>query len=337
MKNTIIKFLERPKIVIPIVSTVAIVAGVILYGSIGHAPIVRLSEKMNESATSTEVSDNSLDLAFIKAGRLSSVGVSVGDIVKKGEVLASLDAGDALGVVDQTKGALELAKTQYASMNVQYANVKKQQDVLVANAYRTLLSSNLIAEPVWSNSDFIAVIDNNQTPQITGSYVCDKEGQYEVEPYGSGAPSGYSFTFKGLESGSGAVTHYTPQSLGECGLSIQFPTDYVSNYEKWIINIPNKKSSSYVANKNAYDLAVANRDQALKQLEANLGKNGSSEANTAQAAIDVAEGAYQTALATYQNSLIVAPMDGIVTFVDSHLKVGQSVSANKTLITIAKK
>jgi multidrug resistance efflux pump len=333
MKKTFLKLLAKPRVVISIALIVAIVIGAVSYRFVGQNPTVALSSGSNIIASVAESTDDSVNLAFSKTGRLETLSIMARDFVKKGDVLATLDAGDSLGAVNQAKGALELAKAQYASMDVQYTNAKKQQDVLVANAYRTLLSSNLVAVVKDSSSE----VDKSQTPQVSGTYTCDKEGSYEIDPYSSQVSSGFSFTFKGLEEGMGNVLYYTSQPLGSCGLFVQFPVGYYSGFVKWMIEIPNTRSSSYVANKNAYDLALATRDQVLKQFEANLGTNGSFNANIAQAAVDSAQGAYEIALAAYRNNLIIAPMDGTVTFVDSNLKVGQLVSANKTVITIVKK
>jgi multidrug efflux pump subunit AcrA (membrane-fusion protein) len=312
---------------------VAVIIGAVSFSFVGRGPKVTFSDNSNLATSIVGSTDNSIDLAFSKAGRLGAISVTAGSLVKKGDVLASLDASDSLGTVNQAKGALELAKAQYASMDVQYTNAKKQQDTLVANAYRTLLSSNLVAVA----KDISVDVSSSQTPQISGTYICDKEGSYEIDLYASGVPSGYSYTFGGLEKGVGNVMYSTPQLLGSCGLFIQFPAGYSYGFVQWIIDIPNIRSASYVANKNAYDLAVATRDQVLKQFEANLGANSSYNANIAQAAVDSAQGAYETALAAYRNNLIIAPMDGVVTFVDSNLKIGQSVVANKTVITIIKK
>jgi multidrug resistance efflux pump len=341
MKNNLLNMIHKPKIVISVTVIVALAIFVGVNGYIGRAPKVVLPSDISVSASSSVDSyADSVDLAFPKIGRVSAVNVQVGDFVKKGDVIASLEASDAQGAIKQAKGALELARAQYASLDVQYTNAKRQQDVLVANAYRTLLSSGLVAVATNKDSNDIYVIDNNQVPTITGTYTCDKEGSYEIKPYASGTESGYSFEIKDVDGKYGGVavaTFYTPQAFGTCGLFVQFPLGYHSIDMKWIVEIPNKRSISYAVNKNAYDLAVATRDQVLKQYEANLGQNGSSAANMAQAAIDSAEGIYETALGAYQNNLIVAPMDGVVTFVDSHLKVGQSVLANKSVITISKK
>ena len=336
MKKIITKILHRPKIVIAGALMIAVVVVGLLYNHVGQPPVVSISLSDDTTgSSSSEILGNSTNLSFLRNGRISTVLVHNGDLVKKGDVLATLDAGDVLGSVDQAKGALELAKAQYSSMEIQYSNAKKQQDLLVENAYKTLLSSNLsaIAQDRYST---IYTVDDSQVPQISGTYSCGKEGLYEVIAYNSGVPSGYSFNFTGLESGSGNVTYHTPQPLGSCGLFVQFPVGFYSS-AKWIIDIPNKRSSSYVINKNAYDLAVTTRNQVLSQFEANLGKNGSSNANIAQATINSVNGSYESALATYNNTIIVAPIDGVISFVDSHFKVGESVVANKTLITIIKK
>ncbi|MEO5646261.1 MAG: biotin/lipoyl-binding protein [Candidatus Paceibacterota bacterium] len=322
---------NTPKIIIPLVAIIAIVAGVVAFRTVGKAPIVNLPAVSEVTASGTIVtnsSDNTVDLAFPKSGRVASVSVKVGDHVVAGQTLAALDAGDAAGVVTQAKGALELAEAQYASQDVQYANAKKQQDVLVQNALRTVRSSGIVATPT--------VQDDSHIPLITGTYTCSAEGSYVITPYPSGANSGFSFTYSGLESGSGVVTFSTPQPLGSCGLYVQF-TQGFAGATKWTIDVPNTKSATYVTNKNNYDLAVTTRDQVLSQFAANLGQNGSSAANTAKAAIDTARGVYQAALGAYKNNVIVAPTSGTVSFIDADLKAGQSVTQSKTVISLTTK
>jgi hypothetical protein len=235
--------MNNPKFIIPLALIIAIIIGIVAFHYVGNAPVVHVPATSQPSAASsgtivTNSSANDFDLAFPQGGRVSSVNVTVGSHVTKGETLASLDDGTALGAVTQAKGALELAQAQYASQDVQYANAKKQQDVLVENAYRTLLSSGLAAIP--------SVQDDSHIPTITGTYTCDTEGSYVVTPYASAANSGYSFTYTGLEQGSGTVTFSTPQPLGKCGLYIQFAQGF-SSATKWTVSIPNTESASYVA------------------------------------------------------------------------------------------
>lgn len=325
MKSTISKLLSRPKIIVPIVAVVAIAIGAATYHLVGRAPIVALPSSSSPSDTSAATSDLSTNLSFTVSGRVVQLAVKAGDKVTKGETLASLDGGTAQGTLNQAKGALELAESQYASLDLQYQNAKTQQDVLVSNAYNTLLSSSLQARSIGQ--------DDSNAPVITGTYTCGKEGSYEIDPYVSGSTSSYSFNYSGLETGAQIASTSAPEPLGTCGLFIQFtPGFYTST--KWTIAIPNTTSSSYVANKNAYDLAVTTRDQVLSQLAANLGQGGTSDANVAKAAVDSAEGAYQTALAAYDNTIITSPVDGTVSFIDPDLKVGQVVTPNKPIISI---
>jgi len=321
-------FIHQPKKFIPVVLVIAIVAGFFAFRSVGKPPVVNVPSDAptNANVVSTNATDNSVALAFSQGGRISSVAVKMGDQVTKGQILASLDTGTAAGAVTQAKGALELAQAQYASQDVQYANAKSQQDTLVENAYRTLLSSGLAAVPT--------VQDDSHIPTITGTYSCDTEGTYTISPYASGADSGFSFTYSGLETGGGAVTFSTPQPLGTCGLYITFAQGF-SGATKWTVTIPNTQSASYATNKNAYDLAVSTRDQTLSQFAADLGQ--SSSANSAQAAVDAAEGVYQSAVANYQNDLIIAPTNGTVSFVDADLQVGESATQGKPVISITTK
>jgi multidrug efflux pump subunit AcrA (membrane-fusion protein) len=330
--------LSKPLLVTVIAFIVAAAAGFMILPAIGKAPVISPSlasqaasgaaqASASATGTTTASAGSSIQLSFSATGRVATVNVAQGAAVKKGDILATLDASVASAAVSQAKAALDLARAQYASLNLQYANAKTQQDTLVNNAYATLLSSGLEARS-------IGVIDESHNPTISGTYTCGKEGSYQVDVYGSGADSGYGFNVHGLEGGNGKVTYGAPQALGTCGLYITFVPGF-SGADKWTIDIPNTHAPSYQANKNAYDLAVSTRAQTLSQLSASVGQNSAApDANTAGAAISQAEAAYQSAQAQYANNIITAPADGTVSFVDTTLKVGQSVSANQRVITI---
>jgi multidrug efflux pump subunit AcrA (membrane-fusion protein) len=304
----------------------ALIFGTYEFYSIGKLPdISGLSTQEKQGAL---LPSGAVSLSFAASGRVAEVDVKLGDKVTKGETLAALDTSVAQGAVAQAKGALDLAKAQYGSMSVQYQNTWDAQDQLVQNAFSTLLSSGLAAIPTGNN-------DETHNPTITGTYTCAKEGTYTIAPYTSATPSGYSFNVTGLEVvNAGEVTYGTPQPLGTCGLFITFQSGFISSSE-WTVSIPNINSSSYQANKNAYDLAVQTRNQTISQLAANLGRNGTTTADIASAAISAAEGNYEAAQAALANNSIVAPEDGVVSFIDGGLRVGQSVSAGVPLVTIA--
>lgn len=329
--------LSKPLAVTITSLVIAIIAAFIIVPNVGNPPTlaslppaISIDQDMVDTASTTVAAGTPTQLSFQASGRVGVLNVNVGDIVTKGEILASLDSAVPMSAVNQAKAALDLAKAQYSSISLQYSNAKNQQDTLVNNAYRTLLSSGLQARS-------IGVIDESHNPTVSGTYTCDKEGSYEIDLYGSGATSGYSFNVSGLEKGNGTVTFGSPQPLGTCGLYVTFVPGF-SGGDKWLVAIPNTQSSGYQANQNAYDLAVTTRDQTLSQLGASIGVNASStDGATASAAISVAESAYEAAEAQYANTVIASPVDGTVTFIDSSLKVGQSVMSNQRVMTINSK
>ena len=323
------KILSKPIIVISLTLVIGIILVISLYNKIGKAPVVDVTL----GTPSTTVSSSGVvDLSFPKSGRISEVNVVSGQTVHKGEVLSKLSAPDQEGVVSQAKGALDLAQAQYASLNSQYATTKKQQDLIVSNAYRTMLSSGLAGTPDKQDKN---------VPIISGTYTCSKEGSYLIEPYASANnDTGYSFKFSGLESGIGDVKYDNSIALGACGLQIKFTSPTITGATfnqniKWTINIPNTESGTYLANKNAYELAKQNEEKVLADLSTTLGGNGDTSVEKAQ--ISAAQGAYDAALGSYQNNLIIAPTDGVVSFVDKDLKVGQSITPNKIVISITAK
>jgi multidrug efflux pump subunit AcrA (membrane-fusion protein) len=325
--KSVTQFLSQPKSALPIFAILILGGTFFAWRHIGNAPVVPLA--LNTTNSNFIITpDGNISLSFPKGGRVQEVNVKEGDRVRKGQVLARLSAPDSLGLVSQAKGALDLARAQYASLNVEYGNTEKQQNILVANAYRTLLSSGL--EGVPNNQD-------TNVPVITGTYTCNKEGSYMLKPYrSSDRDSGYSLKYTGLESGVAPVKYDVPVPLGTCGLQIKFTqNDSFNSQTIWTIEIPNTKSSVYLTNKNAYDLAVTNRKKILDDLLAKVGSTN--EGSVAKAQITAAEGAYQAALGAYQNNVITSPINGTVTFIDQNLKIGQTALASKPVISISQK
>ncbi len=218
----------------------------IVAGTIGGTEVV-----------STDGSIQHLTLGFLVGGRIKSVSVHVGDIVKAGDILATLDAGNAEGALTQAKAAYALAEANYqkvingatgASIDVAKAAVntaqinldqaKTQQDLLVANAYANLLNSTPQALPASGAND-------SSAPVISGNYTLGKEGNININIFPTGEPT---FSVSGLTTGSGTVSTGTPQKLGNSGLYIKFPSTTNISTLEWTISIPNKQAPNYLAN-----------------------------------------------------------------------------------------
>lgn len=288
---------------------------------------------------------NTANLSFAQTGTVSHVLVDEGSTVTQGQLLASLeqqkldadlhDAEAYIAIQIANRDELENGPSA-AERNVTAANVAEakatlertthEQDELVSNAQRTLFSTSLVAVP--------ADKDNSDTPPtISGTYTCNTEGTYTLDIYNSDAKSGYSFNLSGKSTGTHTAYTETAQPLGDCGLFIQFAEGESYGNRRWNITIPNKRSSAYVTNLNAYELAIKKRENAIAEAEAayTQAKLAEAEKNSlprdealrrADATIVQARARYEALRAEKINRNIVAPFPGTISSVT--LTTGES-------------
>lgn len=297
--------------------------------------------KQTVLATGQVTSSTDLDLSFNSSGIVKSLKVKTGDVVKKGDVLASIDQGSELAALTQARGALQAAQARYKkiltgssseSINLAQVNLdqtKISEDVAVKNAYHNLLNSTPEALPESQDStDF-------EAPTISGTYNGSKEGTIYMETYLS-TNGGSSFALKGLTEGNGIVATNIAQPLGNSGLYIKFPNTTETNVRNWVINIPNKKAANYLTNYNAYQSALSHGDQAVSQKTAELALQKAQaqapDLDLARADITSAEGTLQAAQSKFEDTIIRAPADGTITNVD--VKLGELSEVQKPVITL---
>ena len=300
--------------------------------------------------------EKTAELAFPTTGIVKDVKVKVGDFVKTGDILIELNKNDLIADYQEAVANLNKAKaskeeilsgpTSYAR-EVTSETVAQKQEALetiiadeetkVENAYRTLLSSGLTA---FSND----VSEDATPPTITGTYTCSSEGEYIIEVYNSNSVSGYSYRLSGLEAGNYQISTNQPLALGNCGLRIQFDDTSYYNNSKWIIEIPNNKSTNYTSNRNAYALAVTQAESAITRAEQDLelakasAINANAPARTEQINRADADVAQAEARVNRINSLIsdrvlVAPFDGTVTELD--ILPGETVTSVPVVTLLA--
>ena len=215
MKQKIINILSRPKTVISIAVLIALAVGATLY--MYHTKNLAEQFAGLDAASSTAAqpdtsgSGKDLTLAFPIGGRIKSVYVTTGETVKAGTVLAALDAENAVGAINQARGAYTAAQTAYQKLvngastpditvaRVALANAQNtynttvaQQKVLVANALSALMNSGITAVPASTNT-------SPNSPVISGMYDGTEEGAYTIRTYSTG--SGIYFSVQGLEDG----------------------------------------------------------------------------------------------------------------------------------------
>lgn len=274
----------------------------------------------------------SVDLAFSSGGKVTSVAVTEGQTVRKGQVLARLDAAALAADLDRARAELVIRELESTNQNVSVDNrgssldaVREQQDTLVENAYRRLLTTDLEAYP--ENNNY-----NQTPPTISGTYTGDEEGEYVIDVYASGSDSGASFRIDGLETrGTGTVTTAYPAALGTRGLYIQFTEGPDYNNTEWTIPIPNTRGARYVTNLNAYNDAVRNRRVALEESSSSFQETDIAspirQAEIAKARADIAR-----IQADINDRIIYAPFDGVVTSRD--IEPGETVASGTAAISL---
>ncbi len=296
------------------------------------------------------------DLSFLTTGVVEEVLVEVGDTVEAGDILAVLKsdsveservaalAGLRSAIADRgeliagpsdtartvTNETVQLKKEALSTtINVETSKVK--------NAKRTLLSDGLTAYTDAADEDAVP-------PTVSGTYTCDTEGSYILSVYASDASSGYSFRLTGLEAGTYTASTDQPTAFGTCGLRILFDADSRYTNSTWVIDIPNKKSSTYTLNKNAYDLAViqagsaidlAKQELALAEADAKdaVATPRSEALVRADAAVEQAQAAVAQVESELRDRVLRAPFSGTIT--DLHIKPGEVVRTEPvmTLLT----
>lgn len=295
-------------------------------------------------------------LAFPVSGIVESVQVKTGTEVEKGDVLITLDARalfadrqDALAslakaladreelIQGPTVSARDVTEETLSSKKTTLETTIETENQKVANAYRTLLSSDLIAYSTDPDEDAPA-------PTVSGTYICEDEGQYVLDVYLSKADSGFSYKLTGLENSTYQAFSSQPAAIGTCGLRIQFADSPLYNNSQWIIDIPNTKSSTYITNRNAHSLAVTQAESAIAQAEkavqladadaTNQNAPARSEAiKRADAAIAQAQAQLARIDSTIADRTLNAPFAGVITEVD--ILPGETVGTSPVVTLIA--
>ncbi len=291
------------------------------------------------SGTGVVAVDEDVTLSFEVSGTVSQVAVREGELVSPGLTLASLDRIAKETDLVNAQAALRAQEARLAEMRAGSSVIQERAastrlqvaETALESARQTLLTSDLEAYFVgnsYENDDWTFT-----PPTVSGSYKAIDEGEYHISLYKSSASSGYSFSYSGLESGNGEVSTSSPQALGTKGLYLQFPEDFVRGRDiDWLVEIPNTRSSSYVANRRAYEQALAVRDQAEADRALSLEGSSSEQIATQEALVAQARAVVRSAQIALSRLTIVAPFGGVVRSVS--VSVGEAVLPGAPAISL---
>lgn len=131
------------KLAIIAIVILGIIVGSYMYHVMAERPVFvlktvgtgNLSEAV--SATGKVVPDTSADLSFERSGKIVKIDHAVGDQVKAGEVLASLDGSDAAAQLDQAKSQADAARGVLKQYQENLKSAKYKLKALKADSTQT--------------------------------------------------------------------------------------------------------------------------------------------------------------------------------------------------------
>lgn len=297
-------------------------------GSIETFIVTRTDVRQVIEETGIVESSQDASLSFKTSGLISDIKVREGDKVVKGQVLAMIESREAQADILSAQAQVKSAEAELANLSrsssgsgTSYAIAKKQQDALVDNARSTLQSTGLVAEP--NNTSSI------QTPPVVAGRYSGQDGQYKIIVKRGTQQNDYYINIFGVETvRDQEINKTSATSLGTKGLFVSFP-DTLSTYADtiWYVDIPNIKSSSYLANYNAYNSALEAREVALENAVAN-----EDNLQVGDASLLSAQASLARAQAVYSNTIIRAPFNGVISSVDA--TVGEAVSTGAPVLSL---
>lgn len=308
------------------------------YGRVGRGTVTETVSGTGQVSATSQV-----DLKPKVNANVTQVLVAPGDKVYKGQVLFRLDARDAYKQVRDAQLSLDqanvaLAKLKQPAETIEVLaienSIKKiqaskiSQDTTVANAYSNLLSGGLQAVPDTSYTTETA-------PTITGTYTKKQEGQIRINV--SNGTEGASLPVSGLVNTTIVYSSSVGQPIGDTGLFIKFNGS--QSYVNWVIDIPNKRSTSYLSLYNAYvnaqqnrDIANADSDRQLAEYVQKLDdlKKGAKDIDLEAQILSVKqrENALLDANATLSDYTIVAPFSGTMASVSAQVGLSAVTAAS---------
>jgi RND family efflux transporter MFP subunit len=296
------------------------------------------------------------DLRSQVSAPVQRVSAVIGAKVRRGQVLVTLQNSDVAAQVAQASAAVNAAQARLDEMvrgarteDVKIAearvsdaeesleNTKRQQDTAVANAQSAMLNAGLAATIYQGNT-------SSATATVSGTYNSTQEGQYNIEIILTGG--GLVVEYRGLENGSAGFIRNAPIAIGNRGLFITFGAGTLNGGEKWVIEVPNKQSASYLTYANAYQSSLAARQTAISaaenavvsaknQLNLLLAGTSNEQIRAQQAALQQARANLAAASAQLDKTVIRSPIDGVVSVVN--VKFGDLVTPGQAIVSVVNK
>jgi multidrug efflux pump subunit AcrA (membrane-fusion protein) len=318
----------------------------------------------NVSLTGKVIAAKNVDMGFEASARVQKVNVQVGDIVKKGTILASLENGDFASAVQKNYA---IVQSEQAKLDNLRADAKQEDKKLaednVANATAILeLSKQTLLDqirdtytkaddairfnidpsfrdPRSQNPEFIHLIDQNtalreslKADRVTvGTILARVNDSFAIESL-SVYRSEISQIQRFINDANTAISTVSEKAIagGDATYIAQIAT------QKTAIALARTSFSSSVSLLNQAELSYKNNVNALSRAknELQILNSGATYAELAiqRANIQSAQAGVGSASAQLAKTVIRAPFDGIITKVD--IKEGEISSPNTPVISM---
>lgn len=319
------------------------------HGSGKQIVAVSRADVMQEVASTGKVKPNqSVNLGFDTSGRVGNVNASVGTLVKKGQILATLETGEISADLAKARASLEGENINLREMKntapISYADASKNLDASIRSGFADA------DDAIRNKADqFFKNVDSNPEFEVSitsGNFIhyfnVSANTKIQINNDRKKAESiltdwqkriGTLNSTNVVSEASKAIADLNSISgfLDEIAAAVNTfsSTDYaydttVNGYKTTILSARNEVSdaiSNLVSAKDKLNLAPT------------LGQNGEFESVlTQESKVKQAEAAVASLEASLSKSVIRAPFDGIVTVQDA--KLGATVSAGNTLISV---
>jgi HlyD family secretion protein len=295
----------------------------------------------------------SVELGFGSSGIVSRVNTSVGKKVKKGDVLAQVNASDLSAQVRQAQATLDSQQARLEGIQAgsrpediaasQAALDKAKQDL--DNLYSSI--SDVSSDAFSKANDAVRlqldpIFINDETSSVALTYSTNDSSRDAVTGRIAATTILNSWQKNGNES------QITSNSAGL--VSIRNMLNAVSKTLDLATNISSTTLASHQAavttamsqvntaakNLNSLSQNIASQKLTITQLQSQLDlkKAGSSvsDIEAQQAQVENARGALQSVYARLENTRIVSPINGVVTVFDA--KIGQLATTGTPLVSI---
>ncbi len=317
------------------------------------------------SVTGQVVAAKDANMGFEASGRVARVNAAVGDVVRAGQVLASLSNADVVATVAQRQAQASAQAARLAEVRTG----SRQEDVNIAQAeYDGAITAygQSLQSLIDDIKDAYSKADDAVRTKVDQLYSNPRTVNPEIIPFDNYQLQA-SLNARRLRAGeilaewnkslsTLAADSYSTSYLTEARANISFMRDFMNDLSTAVSSFQsssaltqatldkyksdvssarttvNSALSSLSSAEQAYKNALTAKQTKEQQLA--LRKSGSTSQQIAQqqAQYQSAMADVQSAQAAVSKTLIVAPFDGVVTKID--IKVGEIVSSNVSAISL---